>query len=430
MKKTTARLNNINASASQSVYKKTTLDNGIRIITETIPYVHSVSVGFWVNTGSRDESRRVNGISHFIEHMAFKGTNKYSSAQIAKQIEGYGGYLNAFTGKEATCYYSKILDEHIPRTVDVLSELVFNPKLKIEDIEKEKMVVLEEIKNIEDDPEEFIHDYFDEVLFQNHSAGNPVIGTAKTVREFQKDDIIQYLKTHYRAENIIVAAAGNIQHDELVSLIEKTSTDFKPQKHATYRRKPSAVKSKHALIRQDKPIQQAHICLGNISYSIKSKYRYPLVIMNTLIGEGMSSRLFQNIREKYGFSYSIGSFLNMLSDIGSFGVYTGTDKKNIQKSIDLIFKEFDNLKKYQVRNSELERVKSQVKGTIMLSLESMSSRMMRLATSEIYFNTYFTLESIIEHLDAVTSDDVMEVANKILNREKFSVVIFSPLNSK
>lgn len=413
-----------------SVYKKTTLDNGIRITTETIPYVHSVSVGFWVNTGSRDESPRVNGISHFIEHMAFKGTNKYSSAQIAKQIEGYGGYLNAFTGKEATCYYSKILDEHVPRTVDVLSELVFNPKLKIEDIEKEKMVVLEEIKNIEDDPEEFIHDYFDEVLFQNHSAGNPVIGTAKNVREFQKDDLIQYLKTHYRPENIIVAAAGNIQHDKLVSLVEKTSSAFKPEKHSSYKRKSSTIKRKQNLIREDKPIQQAHICLGNISYSIKSKFRYPLVIMNTLIGEGMSSRLFQNIREKYGFSYSIGSFLNMLSDIGSFGVYSGTDKKNIQKSIDLIFKEFDNLKKNPVKTAELERVKSQVKGTIMLSLESMSSRMMRLATSEIYFNEYFTLETIIKQLDAVTSDDVMEVAHKILNREKFSIVIFSPLNSK
>lgn len=430
MNKTTARLNAINVSASQTVYKKTTLDNGIRIISETIPSFHSVSVGFWVNTGSRDESRRVNGISHFIEHMVFKGTNKYSSAEIAKQIEGHGGYLNAFTGKEATCFYSKILDEQIPRTVDVLSELVFNPKLKSEDIEKEKMVVLEEIKNIEDDPEEYIHDYFDEILFQNHSAGNPVIGTAKNVREFQKDDIIQYMKTHYRPENIIVVAAGNIQHDELVDLVEKTSSRFNPGQHTPYRRKSSTIQPKHHLIQEDKPIQQAHICLGNISYSIKSKYRYPLVIMNTLIGEGMSSRLFQNIREKYGFSYSIGSFLNMLSDIGSFGVYTGTDKKHIHKSIDLIFKEFDNLKNKPVKTSELERVKSQVKGTIMLSLESMSSRMMRLATSEIYFNTYFTLESIIGQLDAVTADDVMEVANKILNREKFSIVIFSPINSK
>ncbi len=430
MKKPTTRLNSINASASQSVYKKTTLDNGIRIITETIPYVHSVSVGFWINTGSCNEPRKLNGISHFIEHMAFKGTNKYSAAQIAKQIEGYGGYLNAFTGKEATCYYSKILDEHVPRTVDVLSELVFNPILKVEDIEKEKMVVLEEIKNIEDDPEEYIHDYFDKVLFKNHSAGNPVIGTAKNVSGFQRDEIFSYLKRHYRPDNIIVAAAGNIDHNELVSLVDKTSSAFKSEKHVSTKRKSSKVISKYNLVQEDKPIQQAHICLGNISYSIKSKYRYPLVIMNTLIGEGMSSRLFQNIREKYGFSYTIGSFLNMLSDIGSFGVYSGTDKKNIQKSIDLIFKEFDNLKKYPVKNSELKRVKSQVKGTIMLSLESMSSRMMRLATSEIYFNEYFTLDSIIKQIDGVTSDDILEVANNILDKDKFTIVVFSPLNSK
>ncbi len=407
-------------------YNKTVLDSGLRIVTESLTHIKSISIGFWINVGSRDESEDTNGISHFLEHMVFKGTKDYSAKQIALQIEGFGGYINAFTGKETTCYYVKILDEQLTRAVDVLCQLVLYPLLKENDIEKEKFVVIEEIKNIEDDPEDLIHDVFDKNLFHNNSIGYPVIGNSVNIKKFTRQDLLNHMTKFYSPENMVIAAAGNIDHKKFVDLIEKSFGKKGFPKNNLKNQRITPQKNTKNCIKVEKPIQQAHICTGIKSYGIKSKYRYTLTLMNTLLGEGMSSRLFQNIREKYGFSYSIGSFLNFFEDTGSFGVYTGTDKKHIEISLELINKELEKIKKIPLSNNELNRVKAQVKGTMMLSLENMSTRMMRLATNEIYFNDYISIESLINKIESVSIDDIQKVANKILEIEDFTTVIFIP----
>lgn len=412
----------------RKIYKKTILSNGLRIVTETVPNVHSISIGIWIKVGSRDETLQTNGISHFLEHMLFKGTKSFSAKQIATQIEGYGGYLNAWTGKEATCLYAKILDENLDKTVDILCELILYPKIITEDIEKERFVIIEEIKNIEDDPEDYIYEVYDRTLFGNNSLGYPVIGNADNVTKFKRNDLLRHLKKYYFPENIVVAAAGNVKHDELVQLISKYFERKFPEYNHSEIKRVSPKKALKRFLKEEKPIQQAHICSGTISYGIKSIYRHPLTLMNTLIGEGMSSRLFQNIREKYGFSYSIGSFLNFYSDSGSFGVYSSTDKKHVDASLELLYKELEKIKNIPVSEAELNRAKMQVKGTMLLGLENMSNRMMRLGSNEIYFDEYLTIESIMQKIDSVTQDDIQEVANKIINLEKFTSVIFIPIN--
>ena len=426
MNKNAFRLNPAKSSSPDVIYNKTIIDNGIRVISETIPYVRSVTIGFWVNVGSRDETFDLNGITHFLEHMVFKGTKKYSASQIAKRIEAYGGYLNAFTGKENTCFYGKVLDKHLDKAIDVISELILAPLLKQKDIEKEKLVILEELKNIEDDPEDLINDVFDKSLYGDHSLGYPVVGRAKNIEQFLRSELTMYLQQHYIPKNIVVAAAGNVLHDELVRQVEKRFKNIGLGNGNVLERVTPKLSSKGKYIEENKPIQQAHVSLGTHSFGIKSKYRYPLVVMNTLLGEGMSSRLFQNIREKYGFAYSIFSFVNLMGDCGNFGVYIGTNKENVKFSIELIQKELLKLKNKQVSKAEIDRTKEQVKGSMMLSQESTTNRMMRLATGEIYFNSFSTLDEITGRIDTVTSDDVFEVANKILDIDNFITVVFSP----
>lgn len=426
MNRTTFPIYPLKSLSSDVFYQKTVLDNGIRIVTEKIPHFRSVTIGFWLMVGSRNEASNVNGITHFLEHMVFKGTKTYSASQIARRVESYGGFLNAFTGKENTCFYGKVLDKHLDKAVDVLSELILYPLLKPKDIEKEKSVVLEELKNIEDDPEDFINDVFEKSLFGNHPLGHPVIGTSSNIQSFDRPSLVKYLQKHYTPKNIIIAAAGNVNHDELVKMVERQFKNLQPNNRAVIRNISPKLLSKGKYIEEEKPIQQAHIYLGTNSYSIKSPHRHALIVLNTMLGEGMSSRLFQNVREKYGFAYNIFSFINLLSDCGDFGVYIGTNKENINTSIDLIKKELYKLKSKPVSIAELYRTKEQVKGSMMLSLESTTNRMMRLGTTEIYFNKYSTLDEITGRIEAVTADEIYEVANKIFDTDNFVTVVFSP----
>jgi predicted Zn-dependent peptidase len=412
--------------ALQAQYQKTVLENGVRVVTEEIPSVRSVTVGIWVETGSREETEETNGISHFIEHMVFKGTTRRSVREIARSIESVGGYLNAFTGKEHTCFYARVLDEHTGLALDVVSDLVQHATFPEKELEKEKGVVIEELKNAEDDPDDIIHDYFDKAVFGNHPLGFPVIGTEKNLRSFTRNDLVSYLHAHYIPSRIVVAAAGNVKHDVLVELSRRLIApgSKKSDHHAPARRRP---RPNHGGRRQfNKPIQQAHVCLGTQAYSIRSKFRYPLKVLNTLLGDGMSSRLFQNIREKYGFAYSVYSYVNMLSDAGVFGAYIGTDKTHIDASIELIHGELDKLKRKPVPKAEIARTKAQLKGSMMLSLESIPNRMMRLGTSELYFGELKPLDSIIQQIDAVTQDEVTEVANDLFNESRMTTVVFEP----
>jgi len=412
--------------SEKTLYAKTILDNGIRVVTETIPYVRSVSLGVWANVGSRDENQDMNGISHFLEHMVFKGTKSRSVRDIAQSLESVGGYLNAFTTKEQTCFYARILDSRVGMAMDVLADLMQNATFNVKELEKERLVVIEELKNAEDDPEDIIHDYFEKALFPTHSLGFPIIGTEKNLRRFQSSDLRMHVARHFLPSRIVVAAAGNLAHQDLVELARKHFKGFRPS-GMTHKRTlaPNRV-VKPSRIEVPRPINQAHVCLGTVGYGIKHKDRYPLLVLNALLGEGMSSRLYQNIREKYGFAYSVYSYVNMLSDSGIFGAYIGTDRKNITNAIELINKELDKLKSKSVSRAELGRTKSQIKGMLMLGLENMSGRMMRLGSGELYFESYTSLDTMIRRVDAVTPEAIMRVANDLFDERLFSTVVIRP----
>lgn len=407
-------------------YRKTTLDNGIRVVSETISHVRSVSLGIWANVGSRDEEAPQNGISHFLEHMVFKGTHNRNVRDIAQSLESLGGYLNAFTTKEQTCYYARVLDTNIREAMDVLADLMLNATFERREMEKEKLVVIEELRNAEDDPEDIIHDYFERNLFPRHSLGNPVIGTETNVRRFRREDLTAHVHHYYRPSQIVIAAAGNVDHDLLVRLVRKYFGRLRGGDERKLRQPVAAQKETEKPEEFPRPITQAHICLGTLCFSIKHPHRYPLMVTNTLLGEGMSSRLYQTIREKRGLAYSVYSFVSLLSDTGVFGTYLGTDKKNIYGAIDLVFHELDKLKKRPVSKAELERTKSQIKGTLMLGLENMSGRMTRLGSAELYLESYISLDTIIKKVDAVTPDDILEVANDIFHQDRFSTVVIRP----
>ncbi|MCK9409003.1 MAG: insulinase family protein [Bacteroidetes bacterium] len=418
-----SKLSHTGAAVHQS-YQKTTLVNGIRVISEEITSVKSASIGIWINTGSRNETEESNGISHFIEHMMFKGTERRNYRQIAQSLESVGGYMNAFTTKEHTCYYARVLDEYVENAVDVLSDMVQHSLFPVKEMEKEKTVILEEIKRSEDDPDDLVQEYFEKHLFDRHPFARPIIGTAENVSRFTRDDLYNYTKKFYANENIILAAAGNITHEHLVWLAEKYLTQRKStgEKFKTF----PAVRPKNRSQQYTKPIQQAHVCTGTIAFSVHNVMRYPAMVMNSVLGDGMSSRLFQQIREKHGLAYSVYSFLGLMRDTGSFGIYVGTDKDSVAKALELSMKELQKMKTTLLSKSELQRAKAQLKGSVLLSLESTSNRMMRLGNGELYYGTYTPLDSIVKNIDSVTADDVQSVSSQLFETEKFTTVILNP----
>jgi predicted Zn-dependent peptidase len=411
---------------NSTAYQKTVLDSGLRVVSESIPYVRSVSIGVWANVGSRDETEAQNGISHFLEHMVFKGTRNRNVREIAQSIESLGGFLNAFTTKEQTCFYARVLDEHLPQAVDVLFDLVQNATFNREEMEKEKTVVIEELKNTEDDPEDLIHEHFEREIFPNHSLGYPIIGTEKNLRAFTRQDLFDRVESHYRPGRMVLAAAGNVDHKKLVSLVERACRKFRSSR-MSYKRSQFPAQTHRSTVREyKKPITQAHVCLGTVGYSIRHKDRYTLLVLNALLGEGMSSRLYQTIREKHGLAYSVYSFLSFLSDTGVFGTYIGTDKNKVDDALALIRKEFSKLREKQVSRAELARTKSQIKGTMMLGLENMSSRMMRLGSGELQFETLVPIDAVLKKVDGVTAERIQVVANELLAESRFSTVILRP----
>ncbi len=410
----------------RAVFQKTILDNGIRVVTETIPYVRSVSLGIWADVGSRDETAAQNGLTHFLEHMVFKGTKRRSVTDIARSLEALGGYLNAFTTKEHTCFYARVLDQHVSQAMDVLADLVLHATFKPRELEKERLVVIEELKSAEDNPEDIIHDYFEKALFPRHSLGFPIIGTEENLRHFSREDLQSHLSHYYRPDAIVVAAAGNVDHRNLVRLTGKMVRRAGLAASRGRRQAGPGRVARKTSVEYSRPINQAHVCLGNMAFGIRHRHRFPMLVLNAMLGEGMSSRLYQTIREKYGLAYSVYSYINMMSDTGVFAAYIGTDKKNVAASLDLVKKEIDTLKTRHVSKAELERTKSQIKGTMMLSLENMSSRMTRLGGMELYFQSYSSLDEVIKKIDAVTPDSVMHVARDLFREDAFTAVVIQP----
>lgn len=406
-----------------SPYRKTVLPNGIRVVSERMPFVRSISIGVWITVGSRDENSINNGISHFIEHMLFKGTATYSAADIAESLESVGGHLNAFTSKEQTCYYAHILDEHLSRAIHVISDIIKNSVFDVEEMRKEKRVVLEELNAIEDTPEELIHEMFWEGLFPDHALGQPIIGRRKVIEGMQRDEVVDFVHRHYTGNRIVIAAAGNIQHDELIGLAKEAFSDLGQGKQPQYAaaHMPEAITD----VMENGAIQ-AHVCLGTHAYSYKDNRKFNLLVLNTLLGSGMSSRLFQNIREKHGIAYSIYSFIDFLMDIGVFGVYIGTDRSEIEKAISLIRAELKQLCEIEVDLEELERTKAQLKGNLLLGLEGTSSVMNRLAKMEIYLNDYVHLEDTLAAIEKVNQENLMEAANDLFLKDALYVSVLRP----
>jgi predicted Zn-dependent peptidase len=399
------------------------LGNGLRLVTETMPHVRSVSIGVWLTRGSRHEQAAQGGVAHFIEHMLFKGTTTRSAEDIAQQIDSVGGQLDAFTSKEYASYYIKVLDEHVPFAVDLLSDIVMNPAFGGDDIEREKKVILEEIKMVEDTPDDLVHELFTQHFWEGHPLGRPILGTPETVESFTRDGLMAYFRSAYVATNIIVSAAGNIEHARLRELVERGFQAVPSRGEVPVDTVPHAAPG---VVLRTKELEQSHICLGTHGFPQGHDSRFASYILNTVLGGSMSSRLFQNIRERRGLAYAVFSGLSAYRDAGLFNVYAGCAAESVGEVIDLVVGELRNIKAQAVPDDELRRAKDHLKGNLMLSLESTSSRMTHLARQEIYFEHPFTLDDTLAGIERVTSGDVQGVAAALFNDGALGATLVGP----
>jgi predicted Zn-dependent peptidase len=404
----------------------TTLSNGIRVITEPMPAVRSVSVGFWIGTGSRCEQVKENGISHFIEHMLFKGTPSRSAEDIAREVDAIGGNLDAFTGRELVGYNTKVLDEHLPIAFEILTDMLLNPRFDGDDITKEKGVVLEELKMENDSPESFVHELFVTNFWDSHPLGRPILGTRKTIGSFSSDSLRGYHHRYYRPENITITAAGSLSHEHLVRLAEShighlPAGGDEPRFVEPIPQAPILLKNRRSL-------QQVHVCLGVPMHPATHPLRFAGYTLNVMLGGGMSSRLFQNIRERQGLAYSIFSELNLYKDTGMFAVYAGTSAETARQLIQSVMIELRRLKNEPLTPTELRHAKDHMKGSLMLSLESTSSRMGNLARQWMNYGRFFTLDELADSIEAVTAEQVQSIAQEFFQTEKIALAMLGRLD--
>jgi len=400
--------------------------NGLTLISEEMQHIRSISIGIWIKTGSRDEEPESNGLSHFIEHMVFKGTKNRSAEAIARQVDSIGGNLDAFTAKECVCFNIKVLDEHLPIALEVLSDLVLNPVFANDDIIRERRVILEEIKMDEDSPEYLVHEIFTQNFWKDHPLGKPILGTKETVRRFEQPAILELYQKSFTPGNLIISAAGNLNHARFVELVAKHFEGMTPLKNGFHRSAPKIVP--RITLRNKKSLEQVQICLGVPSHPIAHEKRFASYVLNTLLGGGMSSRLFQNIRERQGLAYSIYSDLSPYRDTGCLSVYAGTSRESAGKVVQSVISEFKKLKTETLSEEELRRAKDQLKGSLMLSLESSTARMSNLARQDMYFDRFYGMDALIAKIEAVTAEDVHEMANDFFRTESVAVTALGNLN--
>ena len=401
------------------------LPNGLTIITEQMQHIRSASIGIWLQTGSRDEDPEWNGISHFIEHMVFKGTKHRTAEEIAREVDSIGGNMDAFTAKECICFNVKVLDENIPTALDILSDLVLNPVFDATDIARERGVIMEEIKMDEDNPDYLVHEIFTQNFWKDHPLGKPILGTKETVKRFEREPIIDAYQHRFAPGNIIVSAAGHLDHDKFVELVIDHFQHMKPMSNGFHSTQPKIVS--RIVLRNKKALEQVQLCLGVPCHPIAHEKRHAGYILNTLLGGGMSSRLFQNIRERQGLAYSIYSDLNPYRDTGCMAVYAGTSLASAAKVVESVVSEFRKLKNEAVTEDELRRAKAQLKGSLMLSLESSTARMSNLARQEMYFEHYYDLDELIAKIEAVTSEDLAKLANEFFQTDSIAVTCLGNL---
>ncbi|MGD0497232.1 MAG: pitrilysin family protein [Bryobacteraceae bacterium] len=413
-------------SAARDV-EMTTLANGVRVITERMPHVRSVSVGVWIGSGSRRERPEQNGVSHFIEHMLFKGTTSRSAEDIARSVDSIGGNLDAFTSKELVCFNTKVLDEHLAVAFEVLADLVLHPLFREEDIEKEKGVILEEIKMEADSPDYLVHEIFSNNFWKDHPIGKPILGTRETVKSFDRATTRDYYAKVYVSSDMVVTAAGNLTHQRLVDLARK---HFASLPHgAPQPSGPAPTTHARIALRNKKDLEQVHLCLGVPSYPLPHRDRFACYALNTLLGGGMSSRLFQNIRERQGLAYSVFSELSPYSDTGCLSIYAGTSLASARKVVASIVDEFRQLKDQLIPAEELRRAKDYLKGSLMLSLESTGSRMSNLARQAMYFGRFFTLDELVGGIEAVTAEDVRTIARTFFDTRHIALTVLGNLEN-
>jgi predicted Zn-dependent peptidase len=405
--------------------QEATLPNGIRVVTELMPHVRSVSMGIWIGTGSRRETPDENGISHFIEHMVFKGTANRSAEEIARSVDSIGGGLDAFTSKELVSYNTKVLDEHVPLAFDVLSDLVLNPLFEEVDIEKEKGVILEELKMEVDNPEYLIHEIFSSNFWKDHPLGKPILGTRENVKRFNRPQIRGYYERVYAPGNILITAAGNLDHDQLVRLAAEKFSRLSGNGVPPAEEAPNP----HArlVFRNKSSLEQVHVYMGVPAYPFPHESRFICYVLNTVLGGGMSSRLFQNIREKQGLVYSVYSELNTYRDAGCLAICAATSMESARKVVTTVMDELRQIRESPVSAEELRRAKDHLKGSFMLGLESTSSRMGNLARQQLYFSRFFSLDEMLDSIEAVTAGQVQAVANELLQPKNVALTMLGNL---
>jgi predicted Zn-dependent peptidase len=406
--------------------ERAVLPNGVRVVTERMPHVRSASLGIWIATGSREESEQQTGLSHFVEHMVFKGTKNRSAEQIARSVDSIGGGLDAFTSKELVSYSVKVLDEHLPNAFDVVADLVRNPLFQKEDIEKEKGVILEELKMEVDNPEYLIHEIFSSNFWKGHPLGRPILGTKQSIRSFDRDKVESFYRQFYVPSNILITAAGSLDHKRLVEMVAGQFADLKPRRGI----KRAGPPKPHApLVFRDKnSLEQVHVYVGVPSIPISHEARFACFILNAILGGGMSSRLFQNIREKQGLAYTVYSELTMYRDAGCMLVYAGTSQRSAGKVVDSIVKELRQLADQRVDDDELRRAKDHLKGSYVLGLESTSSRMANLARQELYYSRFFTLDEMLACVESVTAEEVQKLAQQFFDPKRMAVAMLGRLD--
>ena len=390
--------------------QSTRLANGIRVLSERLPDLTSITVGIWVENGSRYEQPHQAGISHFLEHLFFKGTERRTAAQIAEEIDAVGGVLNAFTGKEYTCYYAKVLHEQLPFALDLLADIFTQSRFASEEIDRERSVIIQEISQVEDTPDDYVHELFNLAFWPGHPLSRPIAGTAQTVQGLTREDFLRFLDARYRPDRVLIAAAGNLVHEDLVAVVEGKFNALSGTAPLVDGGPPEA----HAGVSvHEKPLEQVHLCLGTPGIAQGDAERYPAHLLNLALGGGMSSRLFQEIRERRGKAYTVYSFLSSYLDAGYFGVYVGTSAEWVREVVEVIRAELARAARDGLSVAELARVKQQMKGSMLLGLETSDSRMSRIAKNEIYFGRNVPIEEVAARIDAVQNDEVVSVAQRL-----------------
>ena len=417
----------IAVNMNEERFQKTVLSNGIRVISEYIDSVYSVALGIWAIAGSQDETRETNGIAHLLEHIAFKGTKTRSAFQIANEIESLGGSLNAFTGKNVTCFYTRLMSEYLSTGVEVLSDLVLNPLFDNAELEREKGVIIEEIREIEDTPSDIIHDYFAEQLFPDHPVGRSIQGSIENIQSFTSDQLVDFIKSNYTSDRLLVAASGRVHHHELVELTEKYLSGLQRGNNSRSLPEITPIKELKKVYRRQ--ISQSHLIIGRRVFPQGNPRRYHLALLNVILSGGMSSRLFHNIRERYGFVYAIYSFSDLYLNDGLFGVYAGVDTSQLDTIRNMIYDELNKLVINPISPEELKKVKQQFEGGLVISLEGMQSRMNRLAKMEIYENRIMTIKELLEIIDHVSIEDITDLARYLVDINQFIETVIIPENT-